>query len=178
MSEFRDNLWAPWRLEYVQSLAEQDKEGCFLCHYWNAPDKDVENRVLWRTQRSYVVLNLYPYTNGHVLVCPAAHKASMDELEPGEMLELMQLTRDVIRVLNKAMSAQGANVGMNFGHCAGAGLPEHLHVHVVPRWGGDTNFMTVLGDVRVIPQALDSAYRRMREAADELNLPQLDDVSS
>jgi len=171
MSEFRNSLWAPWRMEYIDTLAERNADGCFLCRYWNEPDKDAENRVLWRTERCYVVMNLYPYSNGHMLISPAAHKASLDELDDAEMLEMMQLTRDMNTLLGRAVNAQGTNVGMNFGHCAGAGLPEHLHVHVVPRWAGDTNFMTVLGDVRVIPQALDAVYRRMLEISDELGLP-------
>jgi len=174
MTEFRNSLWAPWRMAYIETLAERDKDSCFLCDYWNEPHRDAENHVLWRTKRSFVVMNLYPYSNGHMLICPAAHKATMDELDADEMLEMMRLTRDVHKVLARAVNAQGANVGMNFGHCAGAGLPDHLHVHVVPRWAGDTNFMTVLGDVRVIPQALDAVYNRMREVADELNLPSLD----
>ena len=174
MTEFRNSLWAPWRMAYIETLAERDKDSCFLCDYWNEPDRDAENHVLWRTKRSYVVMNRYPYSNGHMLICPAAHKATMDELDADEMLEMMRLTRDVHKVLARAVNAQGVNVGMNFGHCAGAGLPDHLHVHVVPRWAGDTNFMTVLGDIRVIPQALDAVYHRMREVADDLNLPQLD----
>ncbi|MBN1343725.1 MAG: HIT domain-containing protein [Phycisphaerae bacterium] len=171
MTEFRGSLWAPWRLEYVASICERNEKGCFLCGYWSEPGKDAENHVLWRTERCYVVMNLYPYTNGHVLICPAAHKGGLEELDDAEMLEMMQLTRDVTTILGRAVNAQGTNVGMNFGHCAGAGLPEHLHIHVVPRWAGDTNFMTVLGDVRVIPQALDAVYHRMLEVADELNLP-------
>ncbi len=173
MNEFRDNLWAPWRMEYILSLAERNKDSCFLCDYWNDRENDVANHVLWRTERSYVVLNLYPYSNGHLLICPAAHKASMDALDETEMLEMMQLTRDVNTLLATGVGAQGTNVGLNFGHCAGAGLPEHLHVHVVPRWVGDTNFMTVLGDVRVIPQALDAVYQRLHKVSQELHLPKI-----
>ena len=173
MTEFRNSLWAPWRMEYIDSLTERNEGGCFLCRYWDERDKDDQNRVLWRTAHCYVVMNLYPYSNGHMLICTAAHKASLDELDDLEMLEMMQLTRDVCTLLQRAVNAQGTNVGMNFGHCAGAGLPGHLHIHVVPRWAGDTNFMTVLGDVRVIPQALDAVYQRMRELSDELDLPRL-----
>jgi ATP adenylyltransferase len=161
-------------MTYIDTLTERNAGGCFLCHYWEQPDKDTENHVLWRTERCYTVMNLYPYSNGHMLICPAAHKAAMDELDRAEMLEMMQLTRDIVTVLRRAVNAQGANVGMNFGLCAGAGLPEHLHVHVVPRWAGDTNFMTIVGDTRVIPQALDAVFTRMREVSDELNLPQVD----
>jgi len=173
MSEFRDNLWAPWRMEYIHTLSERSADGCFLCRYWNERDKSAENHVLWRTGRCYAVMNLYPYSNGHLLICPAAHKAEMTDLDEAEMLEIMQLIRDAHRLLVRALGAQGTNVGMNFGLCAGAGLPDHLHVHVVPRWQGDTNFMTVLGDVRVIPQALDAVYARLCQVSDELNLPQL-----
>lgn len=174
MTEFRESLWAPWRMEYIDTLADRNKNGCFLCTYWQDPDKDAENRVLWRTERCYVVMNLYPYSNGHMLICPAAHKATMDELDDAEMLELMQLTRDICALLARAVNAQGVNVGMNFGHCAGAGLPGHLHIHTVPRWAGDTNFMAVVGDVRVIPQSMDALYQRMRELSQEMGLPKLD----
>ncbi len=173
MTEFRNSLWAPWRLEYVSTIEERRAEGCFLCQYWNEPERDRENHVVWRTERCYVVLNLYPYTNGHALVCPAAHKGDLEDLTEAELLEMMWLTRDIHALLGRAVHAQGANVGMNFGHCAGAGLPGHLHMHVVPRWAGDTNFMTVLGDVRVIPQAMDAVYDRMVELSDEMNLPRL-----
>jgi ATP adenylyltransferase len=160
-------------MEYIDSIGERNADGCFLCRYWNDRDKSAENHVLWRTDRTYVVMNRYPYSNGHMLVCPAAHKAELDQLDEQEMLEMMQLVRDVQKVLVRAVNAQGVNVGMNFGHCAGAGLPEHLHIHIVPRWAGDTNFMTVLGDVRVIPQALDTVFKRLCEVSRELNLPQV-----
>ncbi len=171
MSEFRSNLWAPWRMEYIDSLQDRNSTGCFLCRYWNEVNRSAENHVLWRTERCYVVMNLYPYSNGHMLICPAAHKGDMGELDEVEMQEMMQLTRDTYHLLVRALNAQGANVGMNFGHCAGAGLPEHLHIHVVPRWSGDTNFMAVLGDVRVIPQSLDAVYKRLVEVSKEMNLP-------
>ncbi len=173
MSEFWDNLWAPWRMQYIQNIEEQNAGGCFLCRYWNEREKDDANLVLWRTDRLYVVMNRYPYSNGHLLVCPAAHKAEMDELDDQEMVEVMYLVRDARQLLSRAVKAQGANVGMNFGHCAGAGLPGHLHVHIVPRWQGDTNFMTVLGDVRVIPQALDVVHQRLREVSREMGLPRV-----
>ncbi len=173
MNEFRSNLWAPWRMEYIHTLSERQADGCFLCRYWADRDKDVENHVLWRTDRFYVVMNLYPYSNGHMLICPAAHKAEIDHLDDEEMLEMMKLTRDAQKLLTHAVKAEGVNIGMNVGHCAGAGLPDHLHIHVVPRWHGDTNFMTVLGDVRVIPQALDALYKRLCDVSREMRLPQL-----
>jgi ATP adenylyltransferase len=174
MTEFRESLWAPWRIEYIDTLADRNKDRCFLCTYWEERENDAENHVLWRTDRCYVVMNLYPYSNGHMLICPGAHKATMDELDATEMLELMQITRDVCTLLGRAVHAQGVNVGMNFGHCAGAGLPGHLHLHAVPRWAGDTNFMTVVGDVRVIPQSMEAVYQRMRTLSEEMGLPKLD----
>ena len=170
MPEFQANIWAPWRMVYIRSLEEVLGDGCFLCRYWSEPARDQANRVLWRSERAFVVLNLFPYTNGHMLIAPAAHKAELAELDESESVELMRYTRDAMAVLREAVRAQGFNVGMNFGRCAGAGLPEHLHIHVVPRWEGDTNFMPVLGNAKVIPQSLDEVYAELRRAAQRLGL--------
>jgi len=170
MGDSNKNLWAPWRMEYIRELDGRD-DGCFLCDYWAHPERDSENLVLWRTDQSVVLLNRFPYTNGHLLISPGVHVRGLDEVAEGQMVDLMGLTRDALRVLSEAFGAQGFNVGANFGHCAGAGLPDHLHFHVVPRWAGDTNYMAVLGDVRVIPQSLRDCYRQLRGAAARLNLP-------
>lgn len=171
----RDNLWAPWRIGYLRSLDTKDKEPdasvCFFCDYWNHPEKDVDNRVLWRTQRCQVVFNRYPYTGGHLLIAPADHLPGLDGLDDGTMLEMMNLARDAQTVLKKVIKPHGFNLGINFGRCGGAGLPDHVHMHLVPRWDGDTNFMSVTGDVRVISQDLDELYRELSEAAVELHLP-------
>jgi ATP adenylyltransferase len=146
-------------MEYIRTLSEEfEEDGCFLCSYWEHPERDRENHVVWRTSDALVVMNRFPYTNGHLLLANAAHKAEFDDLTVEELTDISRLTRDAVRLLKQTVRAQGFNVGYNLGRCAGAGLPEHLHVHVVPRWNGDTNFMTVLGNSRVIPDALDALY--------------------
>jgi ATP adenylyltransferase len=172
MAETNRNLWAPWRMEYIRSLVEQDgEEGCFLCRYAQSPDKDGEHQVVWRTDACLTVFNRFPYSNGHLLVAPFEHLAELEDLEDPVFCELFRQVRDAKRLLAKATCAHGFNVGMNFGRCAGAGLPGHLHVHVVPRWDGDTNFMPVVGDVRVISQSTEALREEMRAAARELGLP-------
>lgn len=158
-----DTLWAPWRLSYVTSTDEPRQEGCFLCRFRDAPADDVPNLVVKRGETCSVVLNRYPYNNGHLLVAPYAHKASLTELTDTELLESQQLIRTMISTLSKAMSPDGFNVGLNLGRVAGAGLPGHLHWHIVPRWNGDTNFMPVLAGANVIPQSLDALYQLLRE---------------
>jgi len=163
MAEFHQNLWAPWRMEYIRSLREDLDNGCFLCRYAGNPDADTANHVLKRTATSMVLLNRFPYSNGHLLIAPRAHKAQLAELTADETVDLMRLISDGMSALRTCMHAQGFNIGMNLGHCAGAGLPDHLHWHVVPRWSGDTNYMSVIGDVRVIPDSLEANFRALRE---------------
>lgn len=170
MERSNTNLWAPWRMDYIRRL-DAHQPGCFLCDDWAQPDRDAENLVLWRTERAMVLLNRYPYSNGHLLIAPARHIGQLESAEPAELADLMTLIRDSQRVLAAAFHAQGFNTGANFGRCAGAGVPDHLHFHVVPRWAGDTNFMSVLGDVRVIPQSLSDAYAKLRDQAQRLGLP-------
>lgn len=169
MTEGGKNMWAPWRLEYIRDLDNQH-DGCFLCDYWRQGELDEPNLVLCRGSHSLVLLNRYPYNNGHLMIAPARHVARLDDLAEAELLELMLLTRDWQRVLAGAFKAQGFNFGANVGQCAGAGLPGHLHLHVVPRWAGDTNYMAVIGDVRVIPQSLAETWRQLRMTAEELDL--------
>lgn len=171
---FRQNLWAPWRIEYLRRLDDESDrpEGyCFICDYRDRPSDDRDNLVLWRTEHSLVVFNGYPYTNGHLLICPLAHIGKLEDLSDRQMLELMQLSRDAKRLLSEAISPHGFNLGVNLGRCAGAGLPGHLHVHLVPRWNGDTNFMSVLTDVRVISQSLHALYDELIELSKKLELP-------
>jgi ATP adenylyltransferase len=153
-----DQLWAPWRLAYVTVAKQpQPDDACFICQGL-AADNDRTNLIAWRTPRSVVVLNRFPYNNGHLLVAPRAHKGTLAELESGELLEVMETTRHMVRVLDELMHPDGYNIGLNLGRSAGAGLPGHLHWHIVPRWNGDTNFMPVIGDVKVIVQSLDAFY--------------------
>jgi ATP adenylyltransferase len=170
MAEFNRDVWAPWRMQYIESLAERDANGCFLCTHFATPQNDCKNHVLWRSEKALVVLNRYPYNSGHVLVAPAQHCGQIEEFPEEVLCELMLRMRDAKRALQHALHAQGFNVGMNLGHCAGAGVPDHLHWHVVPRWAGDTNFMPVVGDVKVIPESLDRTYEKLLESARELGL--------
>lgn len=164
------NLWAPWRMEYLKGLAD-DQPGCFLCRDRDEPARDAEHLVLWRGSHSFVLLNRFPYTGGHCMVAPYQHTGNLSVL-PGEAFaEMMSFVRDLPAILRHAIGAEGFNVGMNVGRCAGAGLPDHLHMHVVPRWSGDNNFMPVFGQVRVIPEFLSQTRDRLLAAGAELNLP-------
>ncbi len=166
-------LFAPWRMPYIRGLADAPGE-CFLCAAGAAADpQERRNRlVLWTTPLSLVMLNLYPYINGHLLVAPRAHKADLEELTQAEQLDLQWQTTRGIALLKRAMSPQGFNVGINLGRCAGAGLPGHVHQHVVPRWGGDANFITIVGEVRVVPSALSQVYDELLRVAGEMQTPQ------
>ena len=135
--------------------------------------EDVKNLVLWRTPRSIVVLNRFPYNNGHLLVAPARHIADLGETSEEEMLELFKLVRESQRALSMTLSPHGCNVGLNFGRCAGAGLPGHMHIHVVPRWDGDTNFMSVCSDTKVVSQSLTDLLAELMRASAEHGLPAL-----
>ena len=170
MAEFENNLWAPWRMAYIRQLAGDDPHGCFLCHYRDHPSDDELNGVLWRGADVLVMLNRFPYAPGHLLIAPTAHEADMAALPEATLTRMMLCIRDAQRVLRESASAQGFNVGMNLGRCAGAGLPDHLHWHIVPRWGGDTNFMTVVGDARVMPESLEATAAAFRSAAGRLGL--------
>lgn len=154
-------LWAPWRLAYVANPkppGEQDE--CFLCRGLRESD-DRGNLIIHRGPLAVTVLNRFPYNNAHLLVAPKAHKAALHELDDAETLEIQHTLDRMVRALTDLMRPDGFNLGVNLGRAAGAGLPGHLHWHVVPRWNGDTNFMPVLADVRVIVQALESAYEML-----------------
>lgn len=165
-----EQLWAPWRLSYVtQPARPQPTDGpdCFLCRGL-AGQNDRDNLILHRSEVGCVVLNRFPYNNGHLLIAPLTHHGRLDELAPEVLLGLQVLLKDSIAILEKAIHPDGFNVGLNLGRVAGAGLPGHLHWHVVPRWNGDTNFMPVVADVKVIVQSLEALYDRLR---DELGRP-------
>ncbi len=170
MPEFNKNLWAPWRMEYIRSLDQESQDdGCFLCTYWAGVEHDHTNHVIWRGETSYVVMNRFPYTNGHLLIAHAHHKGDFAELSTEDFSEMGQLIRSSVALLRSSVKAHGFNIGYNLGRCAGAGLPDHLHAHVVPRWSGDTNFMAVLGESRVIPDALDAMYNQLMDTVDKTN---------
>jgi ATP adenylyltransferase len=147
-------IWAPWRIEYIRS--EKPKE-CILCQK-PGEKRDRDNHVLFRGKLNFVILNLYPYNPGHLMVAPYGHLRELDDLTSDELLEHFDLVRKCVRALTEEYKPQGFNIGLNLGKAAGAGIDDHLHTHIVPRWVGDTNFMTVVGDVRAIPHALAATY--------------------
>ena len=166
----RKNLWAPWRIGYIQGIADE-AGACFLCREAAHPDPNGTGLVVWRSRLSLVVLNRFPYNNGHLLIAPARHVAVLEETSDEEMLELVQLVRESQRALSLTIKPHGFNVGLNFSRCAGAGLPGHMHIHVVPRWDGDTNFMGVCSDTRVISQSLIDLLEELKRASAEHGLP-------
>lgn len=149
-------LWAPWRIDYIRGEKETD---CFLCRIFSSKvDADAGNLLLFRGTCCAVLMNRYPYNSGHLMVAPYRHTAEPGDLSPEENLEIAALTARSIEVLRRTMNPQGFNIGINLGEAAGAGLKDHLHQHIVPRWNGDTNFMPVLGGPRAIPEALSATY--------------------
>jgi len=165
----RNNLWAPWRIKYIKGLTE--KHECFLCHNVNNPAQDCENLVLWRTKSAFVLFNRFPYNNGHLMVAPNKHIPDFEGLDENELLEITKLIVVCQKALKLAVNPHGFNVGMNFGRCAGAGVPGHLHVHIVPRWDGDTNFMEVCSNTDVISQGMRELYDQLKEIGEKHNLP-------
>lgn len=155
-------LWAPWRMDYIRDNSEGTRE-CILC----IDDRSGEDRqrlILHRGEHAFVIMNRYPYSNGHLMIAPYRHVATPDGLTDGEALEVHRLLVRCRRVLQERLAPQGFNVGMNLGQAAGAGVADHLHLHIVPRWSGDTNFMAVFGDVRVIPEHLEATYEDLSRA--------------
>ena len=152
-------LWAPWRMDYI--LSDEKQEGCIFCP---GDDRagDEERLILYVGQLSMVMMNRYPYINGHLLVAPDRHVPELAKLGDKEVLDLMGTVRKTIDVLKEIMSPEGFNVGLNLGRVAGAGVEDHMHFHIVPRWNGDTNFMTVFGEVRVIPEHIEETYRKLK----------------
>lgn len=162
-----DRLWAPWRAQYIRETSAASPgtaaadPGCFLCRGLAAPSADdKENLVVWRRPHSVVVLNRFPYNNGHLLVAPRVHQGTLGGLTGADLTEPLETMRGAIAVLDRMLNPQGYNIGVNQGKAAGAGLPGHLHWHVVPRWDGDTNFMPVLGETKVIIESLHEFYDR------------------
>lgn len=156
-----DRLWAPWRAQYIRESAQISpvELGCFLCRGL-ADHDDRNNMLVWRRAHSAVFLNRYPYNNGHLLVAPVVHLGSLDELRVEALTEPIETIRLCVAILDRLLGPQGYNIGLNLGRAAGAGLPDHLHWHVVPRWDGDTNFMPVVGNAKVIVESLFEFYDR------------------
>ncbi len=150
-------LWAPWRMAYIGGARA---DGCLFCEK-PREGADRTNLILHRGPLTYVVMNLYPYSNGHLMIVPYRHCADLGQLSPEESLEIMQAAQLCIQVLQGAFRAEGFNVGFNLGKAAGAGIADHVHLHVVPRWAGDTNFMPVLADIKVMPEYLETGYEKL-----------------
>lgn len=160
-----DHLWAPWRMTYLCNGGTPET-GCIFCQ--KVQVADVEEHILYRGDTCYVVLNRYPYSNGHLMVVPYCHVPTLEALDDPTALELMTLVRRSLHALRQVYNPQGFNLGVNEGAVAGAGVAGHVHLHIVPRWGGDTNYMTVVGETRVIPETLETTYTRLRPLFDAL----------
>ena len=158
-----ETLFAPWRFDYVTSVDQRDREACIFCRALSS-ERDRDTLTLLRRSRCFALLNLYPYTSGHCMVAPNMHVSSPEQLDDATLAEIMITARSLLRALRVAYAPHGFNVGFNVGAAAGAGIEEHLHLHVVPRWRGDTNIMGVIGDTRVIPEDLGTTFDKLRAA--------------
>lgn len=158
-----DRLWSPWRYQYIAAGGAQDSEagGCVLCRLRDDPDHDETNFVLHRAAHNFIVLNIYPYISGHLLIVPYEHVGDLDAARKETTDELMDLTKRSQTALRDAYRPSGFNIGMNLGRSAGAGIADHIHIHIMPRWVGDTNFMTAVGETRVIPEDLSTTYQKL-----------------
>ena len=154
-----DYLWSPWRYRYVVEGMRSD--GCVFCKIGADPSQDAKNFVLRRARFNFILLNLFPYTTAHTLIAPYSHIATLSGLQEEALKEMSVLSRDVEKALQSGYQPQGFNMGMNLGKCAGAGIADHLHLHFVPRWNGDTNFMSVTSETRVLPEDLSRTYARL-----------------
>ncbi|MEO7000472.1 MAG: HIT domain-containing protein [Ktedonobacterales bacterium] len=155
------HLWAPWRMTYIGGSGEQEA-GCIFC-VKPQQDRDEENLLLYRGERCFVIMNLYPYNNGHLMIAPYAHVPGIQQLDAPTLTEIMETAQLCLAALTAAMGPQGFNMGINQGAVAGAGIADHTHFHIVPRWNGDTNFMPVLADVKVMPDFLNNTWRQIRQ---------------
>ena len=156
-----DYLWTPWRYRYIADASKD--EGCIFCAAVAAND-DVKTQIIFRGVKNFIILNRYPYTTGHVMVVPYAHVADLPAVDPETLAEMMHLSQRVHTALEKTYHPQGYNLGMNLGRAAGAGVTGHLHLHVLPRWSGDTNFMTAVAETRVMPETLQLSWKRLTDA--------------
>jgi len=182
-------IWAPWRMAYIESLSEEEgasgnaasagtafgsvkgdaESGSFLLDYWRTPELDAEHHVIERTRDGMILLNKYPYSNGHLLIALGEARPTLLDYEPEQRAVLWALVDRATVIMQKSLEPQGLNIGINQGKAGGAGVPSHLHVHVIPRWSGDTNFITSVGGVRVIPAALEAMYERYLIAKGDSN---------
>ena len=157
-----ERLWSPWRARYIASGVDSARDGCVFCLIASHPEDDESNFVLHRAQHAFVVLNLYPYITGHLMVVPYLHTSEFDSLPKEISDELMDLAKGAQTALREVYKPSGFNMGMNLGSAAGAGIADHLHIHLLPRWSGDTNFMTTVGEARVLPEDLPTTYSKLK----------------
>ena len=157
-----ERLWSPWRAKYIASGVDSQSEGCVFCRIAGDPEHDETNFVLHRAEHGFIVLNLYPYITGHLMVVPYLHTGEFDSVAKEITDELMDLAKRSQTALREVYSPSGFNLGMNLGSAAGAGIADHMHIHLLPRWSGDTNFMTTVGDTRVLPEDLKTTYSKLR----------------
>lgn len=155
-----DRLWAPWRIGFI--LKGENKGDCFLCQY-PKENNDEAHFILYRGERNFVILNAYPYNSGHLMVAPYRHIGKLDDMTDEEAREHFALVRLSVKLLNKVMQPMGFNTGMNLGRVAGAGIADHIHTHIVPRWQGDANFMPVISETKVLPESLPVTYRKLKD---------------
>jgi len=159
-----NHIWAPWRIKYIRSPKHN---GCIFCDF-PKENRDEERLILYRGKHAFVIMNNYPYNPGHVMIAPYRHVGEWEELTDEELLDIMKLSQLMIKALKRAMKPQGFNMGANIGCVAGAGVKDHVHLHIVPRWNGDTNFMPVIADTKVIPESLQEAYNELKKALKEI----------
>ena len=162
-----DHLWAGWRSEYIATAddATQDGDACVFCRILQSGEPDDQTYVLWRGERTFAILNAYPYTSGHLMVMPLRHVGDLAGLDDDEADELFRGVRRASAAVEAAYTPNGMNIGINLGKAAGAGVPGHLHVHLVPRWSGDTTFMTAVAEARVLPESLSTTWQKLKEKA-------------
>ncbi len=160
-----DHLWAPWRIKYILSNKGED---CIFC-VKSSPKEDRKRLILHRSEYSLIMMNRFPYNSGHLMVAPLKHTGDLEKLTPEELGDLSVLLRKTVSLLRKAMDPQGFNIGMNIGQVAGAGVTDHLHFHVVPRWIGDTNFMPVMSETIVVPESLEKTFEKLRSLLERMN---------
>jgi len=157
-----DHLWSPWRYQYVTKASSTNAGGCIFCD--KPKEADEKALIVHRGEHNFVLLNLYPYTNGHLMIAPYEHVATLQGASEATLLEMMKLTKHAEGILWKLYHPEGINIGMNLGECAGAGVAGHIHMHLLPRWMGDASFMSVIGETRVLPETLDTTWRRISAA--------------
>jgi ATP adenylyltransferase len=164
-----ERLWAPWRLEYIKNTQDDDQE-CIFCQKPKQTD-DKENLIVYRSDQSFVIMNKFPYNNGHLLVVPYIHESDLTKFKDDVLLDIQHLLQLSFQALNETMNPHGFNIGVNLGRSAGAGIVDHIHYHIVPRWNGDTNYMPVLAGTKVISEALEDSWQKLHTSFKKLSPP-------